>query len=219
MRHIVPNRREFFGNLAGGAAAVAVSGLGSAGRILGANDRIRFGIIGAGARQMEDFRAALACPNVEAVAVADVYTGRFAAVQALVPQIKTYRDFRRLLDDKSIDAVLIATPHHQHALNFVPAIQAGKDVYQEKTMAFNPAHARRMRQAFLGSGRVVQMGMQMNSAPGLQKVRELLPASAWGRARLSRHTISATPRTEAGCGRSRRTATPNTSIGRLSKAK
>ena len=78
-----------------------------------------------------------------------------------------------MLDDKTIDAVLIATPQHQHALNFVPAIQAGKDVYQEKTMAFNPGHARRMRNAFQGSGRVVQVGMQMNSSPGCQKVREL----------------------------------------------
>ena len=59
--------------------------------------------------------------------------------------IKTYQDFRKLLDDKSIDAVLIATPQHQHALNFVPAIQAGKDIYQEKTMAFTPDHAKRMR--------------------------------------------------------------------------
>jgi predicted dehydrogenase len=105
--------------------------------------------------------------------VADVYTGRFDAVRKLVPNIKTYRDFRQLLDDKSIDAVLIVTPQHQHCLNFVPAIQAGKDVYQEKTMAFNPGHARRMKQAFEGSGRVVQIGMQMNSAPGFDKVREL----------------------------------------------
>ena len=122
---------------------------------------------------MEIFEAAIHCPNVEAVAVADVYTRRFEAPKKLVPQIKTYRDFRQLLDDKSIDAVLIATPQHQHVLNFVPAIQAGKDVYQEKTMAFNPGHARRMRKAFQGSGRVVQMGMQMNSAPGFEKIREL----------------------------------------------
>jgi predicted dehydrogenase len=57
-------------------------------------------------------------------------------------------------------------------LNFVPAIQAGKDVYQEKTMAFNPDHARRMRKAWQSSGRVVQIGMQMNSGPGLRQVVE-----------------------------------------------
>jgi predicted dehydrogenase len=163
------NRRAFFGELLGGAAA----GLAPSARVLGANDRVRFGIIGPGARGMEIFKAAIGCPNVEAVAAADIYARRFEGVKALVPQIKTYRDFRQLLDDKTIDAVLIATPQHQHVLNFVPAIQAGKDVYQEKTLAFNPGHARRMRKAFQGSGRVVQVGMQMNSAPGMLKIREL----------------------------------------------
>jgi predicted dehydrogenase len=117
---------------------------------------------------------------VEAVAVADVYTRCLDEAKAISPQIATHRDFRRLLDDKSINAVLIATPQHQHALNFVPALQAGKDVYQEKTMAFNPEHARRMKKAFEGSGRVVQIGMQMNSGPGIGKVRELATAERMG---------------------------------------
>ena len=166
------NRREFLGGLMS-AAGVAASPQSPASRILGANDRVRFGLIGAGARGTEDLGFAIRCTNVEAVAVADVFTGRFNGAKKLVPNIKTYRDFRQLLDDKSIDAVLIVTPQHQHCLNFVPAIQAGKDVYQEKTMAFTPAHARRMKHAFQGSGRVVQVGMQMNSGPGFAKVREL----------------------------------------------
>jgi len=147
---------------------------------LGANDRIRIGLIGAGGRGKEIFRAALRRPNVEAVAVADVYTRRLDEAKAIAPAVATYRDFRRLLDDKSIDAVLIATPQHQHALSFVPAIQAGKDVYQEKTMAFTPEHARRMRKAFAGSGRVVQIGMQMNSGPGVRKVQELIAPDRMG---------------------------------------
>ncbi len=170
------NRREFLGQVAGMTAAT----LSSAGRVLGANDRIRIGLIGGGARGQEIFKAAIACPNVEPVAVADVYTRRLDEVKAFVPGIRTHRDFRQLLDDKSIDAVLIATPQHQHCLNFVPAIQAGKDVYQEKTMAFNPGHARRMRQALEGSGRVVQVGIQMNSGPGIQKVRELATPDRMG---------------------------------------
>ena len=112
--------------------------------------------------------------------MADVYARRLEEAKALAPAVKTYRDFRRLLDDKSIDAVLIATPQHQHALNFVPALQAGKDVYQEKTMAFNPEHAKRMRKAFTGSGRVVQIGTQMNSGPGIPKVREWLTPERMG---------------------------------------
>ncbi len=96
------------------------------------------------------------------------------------PQIKTYQDFRKLLDDKSIDAVLIATPQHQHVLNFVPALQAGKDIYQEKTMAFNPDHAKRMRKAFQGSGRVVQIGIQSTSSAGVAQAKEYLTPDKMG---------------------------------------
>ncbi len=164
------NRRVFLTRTLQGVTAVAATRLVAAERVRGANDRIRIGLIGAGSRGQEIFRTALRCPNVEGVAVADVYTRRLEEMKAAVPGIKTYADFRKLLDDASVDAVLIATPQHQHALNFVPAIQAGKDVYQEKTMAFNPDHARRMRKAFEGSGRVVQVGMQMNSGPGIREV-------------------------------------------------
>src|SRR5208337_339100 len=160
-------RRTFIKQALGSSAAMAASGLFPFSRVLGANDRIRIGLIGGGDRGQEIFHAAIRCPNVEAVAVADVYTRRLDEVKAFVPSIRTYKDFRPLLDDKTIDAVLIATPQHQHALNFVPAIQAGKDVYQEKTMAFNPDHARRMKKALEGTGRVVQVGMQMNSGPGI----------------------------------------------------
>jgi predicted dehydrogenase len=158
----------------GGSAALAAYGLFPSSRVLGANDRIRIGLIGAGGRGTHIFKAALECPNVEAVAVADVYTRRLDELKAIVPAIKTYRDFRKLLDDKSIDAVLIATPQHLHALNFIPAIQAGKDVYQEKTMAFNPNHAKRMRKALEGSGRIVQVGIQSTSSPAVEQVREYL---------------------------------------------
>jgi predicted dehydrogenase len=158
------DRRTFMQQVLGGGTAMAVSGLVPSGRILGANDRVRFGLIGSGGRGQAIFKAAIKAPNTEAVAVADVYTLRLDQAKAIAPGVKTYSDFRRLLDDKSIDAVLIATPQHQHALNFVPAIEAGKDVYQEKTMAFNPDHARRMRHAFLSSDRVVQVGIQSTSS-------------------------------------------------------
>jgi len=174
------NRRVFLQRAGGAAAALALAGQASYRRVLGANDRIRIGLIGAGSRGQEIFKAACRCPNVEPVAVADLYTRRTVEVETTVPGVKAYRDFRQLLDDKSIDAVLIATPQHQHALNFVPAIQAGKDVYQEKTMAFTPDHARRMRRAWTGSGRVVQVGMQMNSGTGLARVRELAAPSSVG---------------------------------------
>jgi len=164
----------------GGSAALAASGLFPSRRVLGANDRIRIGLIGAGGRGTQIFKAALKCPNVEGVAVADVYTRRLDQLKESMPAMQTYRDFRKLLDDKSIDAVLIATPQHLHALNFVPAIQAGKDVYQEKTMAFNPDHAKRMRKALEGSGRVVQVGIQSTSSPVVAQVREYLGPERMG---------------------------------------
>jgi predicted dehydrogenase len=175
------DRRAFMRQVLGGGTAMAVSGLVPSGRILGANDRIRFGLIGAGGRGKAIFKAAIKAPNTEAVAVADVYTRRLDEARSIAPGVKTYSDFRRLLDDKSIDAVLIATPQHQHALNFVPAIQAGKDVYQEKTMAFNPDHARRMRHAFLASDRVVQVGIQSTSSPAQARARELVHNRPMGR--------------------------------------
>jgi len=174
------NRRTFVGQCVRGAAGFAASGLVSSRRILGSNDRVRFGLIGCGSRGKEIFRAAIGCTNTEAVAAVDVYTRRLDEVKTIAPGVKAYQDARQLLDDKSIDAVLIATPQHQHALNFIPAIQAGKDVYQEKTMAFSPDHARRMRSALAGSGRVVQVGIQMISGPGMKTVRELATPERMG---------------------------------------
>ena len=174
------SRRTFIRQTLGGSAALVASGFLPSSRVLGANDRIRFALIGGGGRGKEIFHAALKCSNVEAVAVADVYIRRLDEVKAIVPTIQTYQDFRRVLDDKSIDAVLIASPQHLHCLQFVPALEAGKDVYQEKTMAFNPDHARRMRRAFEKSDRVVQVGVQVTSAPGFTVIQEMLTPEKMG---------------------------------------
>src|SRR5437016_10936712 len=173
-------RRSFMGKMLGGAATLAAGRGWVSASAMGANDRVRFALIGAGGRGTEILGVALKCPNVECVAVADVYARRLDEVRAVVPAAKAVSDFRRLLDDKSIDAVLIATPQHQHALNFVPALQAGKDIYQEKTMAFNPDHARRMRRAFEGSNRVVQVGVQSTSGKTGALSRELAAPDRMG---------------------------------------
>ncbi len=170
-------RREFIKDAALTAAATIVS---PSARVLGANDRVRFGLIGGGGRGQAILKAALRAPNVEPVAVADVYSRRLDQVKLIAPGIQTFADFRRLLDDKSIDAVLIATPQHQHALNFVASIQAGKDVYVEKTMAFNPDHARRMRVAVEGRNRVVQVGIQSVSGEAYDRVHEFATADRLG---------------------------------------
>jgi len=149
-------RRNFIGNVATGLA-----GSFATGRVLGANDRLRIGVIGVGDRGTQLTREAIACPDVELAAFADVYTRRLADATKLAPRAKTYMDYRQMLDDSSLDAVIIATPQHLHADCFIASMAAGKHVYQEKTMAFTPEQAKAMRAAYQRTGnRVVQIGHQ-----------------------------------------------------------
>ncbi len=155
------SRRRFIGKMATGLAGT----LAAPASVLGANDRIRLGLIGPGARGRELAIEALACPNVEIVAFADVYKRRLDDAMSLAPRATLHNDYRRLLDDPNVDAVLIATPQHLHAIHFVAALDAGKHVYQEKTMAFTVDHARRMRAAVeKASRRTVQIGHQYCSS-------------------------------------------------------
>jgi predicted dehydrogenase len=147
-----------------GKVATGIAGTLAASNVLGANDRIRLGIIGPGDRGSEILRQALQIPNIECVGAADVYTYRLEQVKNIAPNAKTYLDYRHLLDDKSIDAVLIATPQHLHCECFTAALDAGKHVYQEKTMAFNIEHAKRMRAARQRASKLtVQIGHQWTS--------------------------------------------------------
>jgi predicted dehydrogenase len=94
-----------------------------------------------------------------------VYTRRLEDARRVAPSAKTFLDYRYLLEDKTIDAVIIATPQHLHCEHFVASLDAGKHVYQEKTMAFTVEHAKRMRAAYQQAGRkVVQIGHQACSS-------------------------------------------------------
>jgi predicted dehydrogenase len=138
------------------------------------------GIIGPGARGKELVREAIACPNTEFVAFADVYTRRLEEAKKLVPNAKTFLDYRYLLDDKSIDAILIATPQHLHCEHFVASLQAGKHVYQEKTMAFTVEHAKKMRAAYQRAGkRTVQIGHQSCSSGQVTDAANFLSQKDW----------------------------------------
>jgi predicted dehydrogenase len=153
------SRRNFIGKVAGGLAGTLASS-----NVLGANDRIRLGIIGPGDRGQQIMREAVAC-GAEFLGAADVYTRRLEEIKRIAPSAKTYLDYRYLLDDKDVDAVLIATPQHLHCEHFTAALDAGKHVYQEKTMAFTVEHAKRMRAAFQKAGkRTVQIGHQSCSS-------------------------------------------------------
>ena len=157
------SRRNFIGKVATGIGTLAASS------VLGANDRIRLGIIGAGERGMQDVRDALGCANTELVAVSDVYTKRLEEARAIAPHAKTFLNYRDMLAESSVDAVLVATPQHLHAEHFIASLESGKHVYQEKTMAFTVEHAKRMRAAYMksqGGGKplTVQIGHQQCSS-------------------------------------------------------
>ncbi len=138
------SRRQFLGKMTGLAGALAAP----AERVLGANERVRVGVIGYGARGAELALQLQSCPNNELAAVADIYARRLEDAKRAAPSVQASADYRRLLDDPSIDAVLIATPQHLHAEHFAASLDAGKHVYQEKTMAFTVDHAKRMRAAY-----------------------------------------------------------------------
>ena len=172
------SRRAFLGQV-----ATSLGGLASVPRnVLGANDRIRLGIIGYGDRGSAIAREAAACPNTQFVAVTDIYTKQLERAKAELAGVKTFMDHRQMLDDQSIDAVLIATPQHLHCLHFVDSIKAGKHVYQEKTMAFTVDHARRMRAAYAPAKakQTVQIGHQSCSFGQVSDAFQFLSGNRMG---------------------------------------
>src|SRR5262249_49904763 len=124
-------RRDFVKR---GLATAGVS-LAANARILGANDRIRAGVIGPGKQGRNDMGRFIANPDVEIVALCDVYAPHLELAKKegkLSAAVPTYKDFREVLDRKDVDAVIVATPDHWHALMTIEACKAGKDVYVEK---------------------------------------------------------------------------------------
>jgi predicted dehydrogenase len=185
------SRRKFIGNVATGLAGTLATS-----NVLGANDRVRLGVIGAGARGAELLREALACPRTECLGVADVYQKRLEEAKAIVPGARAWRDYRHLLEDPAIDAVLIATPPHLHAAQFVDAMRAGKHVYVERPMAFTIEDAKRMRTAWQGSsGLAVQIGHQACSSGQMQDAARFSQSEMMGKITgLRAHFYRNTPR-------------------------
>jgi predicted dehydrogenase len=126
-------------------------------------------------------RGHLALPDVEIVSVCDVYVPNLELGAKLVPQAARVKDFRTILDDKNIDAVIIGTPDHWHALMTVMACQVGKDVYVEKPTSVAIAEGRKMVQAARKYNRVVQVGTQQRSATHFQQAAKLIQDGAIGR--------------------------------------
>jgi len=154
------NRRELFRTT---FAVGAMSAL-SATRVQGANDRIRMGLIGSGGRGREDWGNFLKQADVEPVMVCDVYDPfREKGIAMTDGRAKGCKDFRQILDQRDIDAVIVATPDHWHALMTIAACQAGKDVYCEKPLSLAAVEGRKMLDAARKHNRVVQTGSQQRS--------------------------------------------------------
>ena len=191
------NRRGFLTRsaaLTGGAALAAgrsASALSSA-RTAGANDRIRLGVIGCGGRGRGDLRRFLEIDGIQCAAICDVDHSQMDRTQSEIldpagqkAEFRT-RDFRRLLDRQDLDAVLIATPDHWHAIPTVMACESGKDVYVEKPLSLTIGEGRVMVDAARKHGRVVQMGTQQRSAPHYTEAVDYVKSGKLGKIRLVR---------------------------------
>jgi predicted dehydrogenase len=162
-------RRDFIKGAALGTAAFMIQ---PTARAFGANDRVRVGVIGFGARAKELVSQLRALPSADLVAVADVYTRRLDEAKHLSSSMQAFDDHRRLLDVKDIDAVIVASPLHIHCRHFVDTLAAGKDLYSEKTMTWSVAEAEQCLAAAKKSGRIVQIGLQHESSGSLADAKK-----------------------------------------------
>ncbi len=185
-------RRDFIKTgAAAGAAASLLAASAPARAAKGANDRLRIGVSGAGNRGFNALTKTLAKlrgrgRNVDLVAVADVYS---VHRQRFVDFVKektgvtpaAYVDYRELLADKNVDAVVIATPDHWHARQTLDALAAGKQVYCEKPMTHTIDEANQVVAAWKSSGLALQVGVQSTSLPVWDMAREMIDEGKLGK--------------------------------------
>jgi predicted dehydrogenase len=174
------NRRDFT------RSAIIVTAL-SYSRILGANNRVRTGYIGLGNRGDQVLDAFLHHGDSQTSAVCDLRDDYLDfAVRKSAATPRRYKDYRKLLEDKEVDAVVIATPDHWHALMFIDACNAGKDVYVEKPLSLTVVEGRKMVETAERSGRIVQVGIYRRSCPHLKQAAELVRSGGIGQVTVAK---------------------------------
>ena len=195
----MPRRQFHRAALAGAAAAAAPS------TVLGANERVRIGCIGVGNRGVQVLGGFVPHADARIVALCDAYEPylrgeyaridpRFKPLGKRVPTrqpdfggpVDRVSDFRRILDRKDIDAVIIATPDHWHAIQTIAACDAGKDVYCEKPLSICIREGRRMVEAARRNSRVVQVGLQRRSSALYGRLAELIRSGVIGKVTVAR---------------------------------
>src|SRR6266704_76576 len=163
------SRREFFqrsagiagASLAGASILLEPDPLIALPRLTAASDRVRFGIVGVGMEGSGLLTTAIQLPGVECAAACDLYDGRHELAREIVGKpIPTTRRYKELLDNKEIDAIVVAVPDHWHKQVVVDAVAAGKDVYCEKPFSHTPADGLALVEAAKKSDRIVMVGAQ-----------------------------------------------------------
>lgn len=185
-------RREFLKTAATGAAGLAFTAAmpaASYARILGANDRVRVGVVGFSDRFRSSLLPAFLANaqelNFEIVAVSDIWKLRREEGAAHIgkltgKKIRAFRNNEELYDARATDAVIISTADFQHALHGVEAVEAGQDAYIEKPLANTMADARAIRDAVKRTGKIVQIGTQRRSSAKYQKAAEFIKSGKFG---------------------------------------
>lgn len=157
-------RRRFLRTSLGATTALLAGGRLAPAAALGANDRIRVGVIGTGGRARGLMRQLSELPGQEIVAVSDVYEPRMLeAAEITAGKALKVADYRRILDDKDVDAVLIGAPDHWHKAMTLESLAAGKDIYLEKPVSHSLEEGEEMVKAVEASKQVVQTGTQQRS--------------------------------------------------------
>jgi predicted dehydrogenase len=176
-------RRDFTKTVAVAGTSVALNSLAAA----GANDRIRLGFIGLGNRGDQVLDAFLKHPDAQVVAICDLYQPylNFAS-QKIGNQPKQFKDYRKLLEFKDVDAAVICTPDHWHALQTIHACQAGKDVYVEKPLSLRVIEGRRIVDAVGKFNRVCQVGIHRRSIPFCQDIAQFIREGGIGKVTAAR---------------------------------
>ena len=183
-----PTRRTFAHAAAASAAVLSAAGYA---KVLGANDRVRLGFIGVGNRGDQLLDAFLPHKDADPVAVCDVYQPYLpAAVEKITTArggtVATSPEYRKVLDSKDIDAVVVATPDHWHALQFVDACHAGKHVYCEKPLSLTISEGRRMSDVAKQTKRVTQVGLHRRSTPYVRELVEMIRGGAIGKVTVAK---------------------------------
>jgi predicted dehydrogenase len=180
-------------------------------RVIGANERLVVGVIGMGGRGNTHAASHLAVHNVEIGYVCDVDSQRLAAAEKALEgktagrAVRGVSDFRRILEDRDIDAISIAAPNYWHAIAAILGCQAGKHVYVEKPGSHNPFEAETLVAAAKKYRRVVQMGNQRRSIPTVREAMQKLHEGIVGPVRFARAWYV---NTRLGIGRGRPAAVP-----------